>query len=479
MFHVKEENTEGQLVYELGSGMWNIPKLRELLEEIIPKNSQFYGFEVIHEFPVIGKKVLALNARKVIRKSHDQQLILLAIEDITQQSAAKKIIAEREAWFHHIADNAPVLVWVTDANRQHSILNKTWLEFTGRTFEKNHEMDWTEIIHPSELERFLKLYKKNFDKRSTFEMEFRIRRYDGVYRWVHCNGKPIYDLDDTFTGYFGTCYEIHDSRVINEELEARVIDRTMALNIVNANLERSNDELQQFAYVASHDLQEPLRKIITFVDRMNNFSDNKLPSDVKKYLEKITTSSFRMKKLIEDLLSFSRVYRAPESFVKMSLRDILKDVIKDFDEHIRSDAAIITLGKLPVLEVVPLQMKQLFHNLISNALKFKSNSRKPLINLSSRRIPRREMKKHPDLDPTKSYIELLVRDNGIGFKKEFADQIFVIFQRLHDKARFEGTGIGLALCRKIASNHGGEIFAESKEHHGSVFHVILPVKQER
>lgn len=267
---------------------------------------------------------------------------------------------------------------------------------------------------------------------------------------------------------------LEEQEIVNEELERRVRERTAALQEANRSLQQSNSELEQFAYVASHDLQEPLRKIITYADMLSTGLSGKLAREAQGYLDKISRCSQRMQQLIQDLLDISRVDISKEKFVKTDLKAILEDVVQDFDHLISEKGAQLRVGLLPVIEAVPAQVKQLFHNLLSNALKFTSSSRKPLIELSSRQLPKMETGKRPSLDKTRAYYEILFKDNGIGFNPAFAEQVFVIFQRLHPKEKFPGTGIGLALCKKIVVNHGGEIWAEPEDKKGTVFHIVLP-----
>ncbi|MEP6513787.1 MAG: ATP-binding protein, partial [Parafilimonas sp.] len=276
-----------------------------------------------------------------------------------------------------------------------------------------------------------------------------------------------------------------------EELEAKVKERTAALKNSNEELKQTNMQLNQFAHVASHDLQEPLRKIITFSSRLQEQHTAGLPAEVKTYLNKIEGASGRMRKLIEDLLNYSRLISHEKLFAQTDLNETLKNVLNDFELLIEQKEAKIKSDPLPVIEAIPLQMNQLFYNLISNALKFLKEDVPPVISITSRKLSEKEIKKHPALltphspgSPDKiwvagSYVEIIFQDNGIGFGQEFAEKIFIIFQRLNQSSEYQGTGIGLALAKKIAENHHGEIFAKAKVNEGVAFHVILPVQQPR
>jgi two-component system, chemotaxis family, CheB/CheR fusion protein len=478
VFRAKEEETVGRIIYELGNRQWDIHKLRQLLEEIIPRNSTFNNFEVQHEFPEIGEKIMLLNAKRILQKAHNKHLILLAMEDITEHRQAERIMAEREIWFRNMADNAPVMIWVSGLDKKRNFFNKTWTDFTGQDLRKENIESWKAAIHKEDIEAYMNLYDIRFQERQTFQTEYRLRRKDGEYRWTMDIAKPTYSASGAFLGYIGSCTEIHDKKLLHDELEKRVATRTNELEEINKELQRSNRELQQFAYVASHDLQEPLRKIMTFADRMDAFKEQ-FPEQGKVYLEKIAESSKRMARLIDDLLNYSRISREEGKFQRTDLNKIVSEVLLDFEVIIKEKNAIINIQQLPIFQAIPLQMEQLFHNLFSNAFKFSRDKVGPEINITYRNVPQEETAKRKELDPTAEYFEIVFKDNGIGFPLEFAQQIFVIFQRLNDRKHYPGTGIGLALCEKIVQNHDGEIFAQSHEFQGAEFHVILPLKHAR
>jgi two-component system, chemotaxis family, CheB/CheR fusion protein len=478
IFKLKEEKTEGLIIFELGDRAWDIQPLRKFLYEVITNHSSYYGFEVEHHFPHIGEKTLLLNARRVTQTAHRKQLILLAIEDITVHRRAQRMLEEREMWFRNMADNAPVMIWLAGLDKRRNFLNKTWLEFTGYQQPSANGETWKEAIHPNDRQTYESIYDSSFKQRETFQVEYRLRRHDGEYRWVLDIAKPSFSPEKVFLGYIGSSTELHNKKLQQEELEQSVAQRTRDLEEINKELQRSNSELQQFAYVASHDLQEPLRKIMTFLDRLER--DKKSLSDQgKSYLDKINESSKRMTRLIDDLLDYSRISRATGKYVKTDLNKILEDVMQDFDLTINQKKANIKIGKLPTLFAIPLQMEQLFHNLLSNAVKFTRENIPPEITIACRMLKPEEVRKRPALSKENTYAQITIKDNGIGFPPEFADQIFIIFQRLNDKKLYPGTGIGLALCSRIVSNHGGEIYATGKENIGAEFYIILPLKKNK
>jgi two-component system CheB/CheR fusion protein len=206
-FEVTEEETEGKLLYDLGNKQWNIPRLKELLEEIIPRNSQVVDFEVIHQFPHIGEKVMVLNARRLVRKTQSEHLILLAIEDVTQYKQAQKLIASKEEWFRNMADNSPMMVWVADEQKKIRFVNKAFLDFRQLTLEQALGKDWVEDMHPKDEKGVRKIMDDAFAKKKEFSVEYRIEKDNAAIK-VMSKGNPNFDHNGTFIGYIGSCVEL-------------------------------------------------------------------------------------------------------------------------------------------------------------------------------------------------------------------------------------------------------------------------------
>ncbi len=249
-----------------------------------------------------------------------------------------------------------------------------------------------------------------------------------------------------------------------------VSDRKRALEA----LARSNEELQQFAYVASHDLQEPLRKIKAFGDRLESKFADTLGDEGSDYLERMQSAAGRMQALINDLLTYSRVTREAKLFAESDLNQVVEAVLSDLEVRIEELGAHVEVGHLPTVEADATQMELVMRNLIGNALKFHHPEEPPAIEVRSRSI------KDTDGSPAgrlSLFHEISVQDNGIGFDEKYLDRIFTIFQRLHGRGEYEGSGIGLAVCRKIVERHGGRITAKSKPGEGTTFIVTLPAKQ--
>jgi signal transduction histidine kinase len=238
-------------------------------------------------------------------------------------------------------------------------------------------------------------------------------------------------------------------------------------------LAQSNRDLEDFAFVASHDLQEPLRKIQTFGDRLKEKRGDTLGEDGLDYLGRMRNAADRMQTLIQALLTYSRVTSRPEPFSKVSLTSLVQEVVSDMAPHIEQTGARLEIGDLPVIESSPHQMRQLFQNLMSNSLKYRSGE-PPLIRISGKRVNHPPVK---DEGKRKPWVEIRVADNGIGFDEKYLDRVFQPFQRLHGRSQYEGTGMGLAICRKIVERHGGTITAKSAPGRGATFIITLPVEQ--
>lgn len=244
------------------------------------------------------------------------------------------------------------------------------------------------------------------------------------------------------------------------------------LELKNNELEKSNHNLEQFAYIASHDLQEPLRKIRTFTELLHNALPD-LDEKSRSYFNKIDLSAQRMSALIKDVLNYSRLSTAEQFFQKVDLNNTLEEIKNDFELLITEKKAVVDISPLPEIPGIPLQLNQLFFNLISNALKFCDQD--PVIEITTEGVSKEEVLSLLHLNQSKRYVKITCRDNGIGFDEQYAEQIFNIFQRLNNRGQYEGTGIGLALCKKIMENHRGLIKASSQVSQGSVFELFFPL----
>ena len=285
---------------------------------------------------------------------------------------------------------------------------------------------------------------------------------NGAGKWFHLAAAK---LSDGFTLTF--------EDITREKKNEIVLENNVA------ELKRTNAELEQFAYVASHDLQEPLRKILAFIDRLQSKPDILLNEESKNYLGRIGSAALRMKNLINDLLGYSRAGNEG-AITRIDLNKVLNEVLSDFEVIVQQKQAKIMASDLPVIEGIAIQIQQLFQNLISNSLKFSDSSRSPVITIESEYV--NEMGKRIDSMGevnSRSCCRLYFKDNGIGFEDKYAGKIFQIFQRLHGRDEYEGTGIGLAICNKIVTNHRGTIIAKGKTGGGATFIITLPLRHHR
>jgi len=264
-------------------------------------------------------------------------------------------------------------------------------------------------------------------------------------------------------------------RQLSQQLEERVQQRTEELTHANQDLRRSNENLQQFSYIASHDLQEPLRKIQSFSSLIVDKFGNQLDEQVLDYLRRITSAGSRMSTLIRDLLAYSRIATRQQTFGMVSLTEILASTLDTMSWEIEQRNAQIDGADLPPVQGDELQLGQLFQNLLSNAIKFTPPNREPHIQISYALYQRSDLP--PNIRPTSSasmFHQISVQDNGIGFDSKYVDRIFQVFQRLHGKNEFPGTGVGLAICERVVANHGGDITAISTPGKGATFVIYLP-----
>lgn len=388
-----------------------------------------------------------------------------------ERARAEIMIQESEKQFKDIISAIPQLVWVCNSEGEAVYFNESWYQFTRAKEEETLGHKWVNLLHPADVDETLTKWNHAQQTATSFISEYRLRTADGKFRWVLSHGIPVLDNKGKIEKWFGTCTDIHDRKNFAQSLEENVAERTIKLTESNRLLERSNEELKQFAYVASHDLQEPLRKIQTFSSMARDEIND--THNLKSYLLKIESSASRMSELIKDVLQFSHASIDAGNFEQINLNALLEQVKIDFELLIQQKQARIEIDRLPSIKANKLQIMQLFSNLISNALKFSNQN--PLITVRYKEVENQLIPVIVAGVTMKSYHYLCFSDNGIGFSHEHAEQIFKLFTRLHNKNDYPGTGIGLALCKKIVDNHQGVIHATSQKGLGSSFHIYLPV----
>jgi signal transduction histidine kinase/DNA-binding response OmpR family regulator len=376
------------------------------------------------------------------------------------QKEQAKSIQELKA----VMESLPQIAFTVNKEGRIEYVNEKWYEYSEQkdAFPAQHRDD----------EPVYRDWEKAFARGQEFISEIRIKKVNASrFRYYLLRITPIKNTGSIIK-WVGTFTDIHRQKTLNDILEHRVKQRTKDLVIKNKELSLSNHELQQFAWVASHDLKEPLRKIQTFnyLVKEKYLGQNE---EATVYLDRAIRSSKRMSDLIDNLLQYSRLSASP-LFEKTDLNVILKEIVSDLEVSILEKKATVQVGCMPEVEAVPSQIRQVFQNLISNALKFSKENTPPLVKISSEYIEQKDLDCHSA--PSGPYSRIVISDNGIGFDEKFIDRIFVIFQRLHTRDSYEGTGIGLAITKKIIERHNGLITAKSRENQGTSFILVLPIR---
>ncbi|GAA4343766.1 sensor histidine kinase [Flaviaesturariibacter amylovorans] len=413
---------------------------------------------------LVGERCLELQLSAVRNNEGRAQHLLLA-NDITEKKRREADLMEREALFRFMAEAIPQKLWTADAAGELDFFNQHWVQYTGLRGEALRGWGWLQCIHPDDAAANRHVWQKAIDEGTDFEFEQRIRRHDGQYRWHLARGVPRKDAGGQVLMWVGTNTDIHEHKAFAEELERLANERTF-------ELQKSNSELEQFVYITSHDLQEPLRKIRLFSELLLQEKEQLTPV-ARRHAEKVSNTALRMTTLLKELLHFTQLNRQ-DHFEPTDLDTIVRHALVDLEVLVQEKGARITVDHLPTIPAVPVQMHQLFFNLLTNALKFTHPGRVPEVHVSARDATDDELAGHAYVDPGRSYCVLTVRDNGIGFEPQYAAQIFHIFQRLHARNEYSGTGIGLALCKKVVTNHQGAIWAQSEPGAGATFFVLLP-----
>jgi PAS domain S-box-containing protein len=426
---------EGWRVRKDGSTFWGSIVVTALHDE----NNQLMGFT------------------KVTRDLTERMLADEKLKKHADELAQKnKELQQQKEFIETVIDSSVDVIAVLNKDLKYIMINKRSEELYGQDILGKHILECFPVIKETSMyENILRALKGEMVHDPNHKSEILKKYFENFYI-------PIKNARGEVDEILLIGHDISDIIEANQKLE-RAIEE----------LKKNNQELEQFAYVSSHDLQEPLRKIQTFSDLITKNLEQ--PSfDIKRYLGKIHASANRMSVLINDLLNFSRLSKTEDYFASVDLNDILENVKNDFEALIDQKKAVIQSGPLPVIRGIPIQLNQLFFNLVSNALKFCEKD--PVILISSKEIDGSQVhNSFPHLDATQQYAHISFKDNGIGFDHMYATQIFTIFQQLNDRQQYHGTGIGLAICKKIAENHRGVITATGELNKGATFDMYLPI----
>ncbi len=380
----------------------------------------------------------------------DAEYYCFFIRDISVRREAE----DRLRTGHTVIQNAANGIAVADLDGNISYVNSAMLDLWGmRDAEAMEGRNVREFLCDDETANAILMA---MSRRLVWEQELTCETLHGSTFYVRASVAPNLNADEEVTGMVFSLLDITDVKLT-----------TLKLKHTLAELQRSNQDLEQFAYAVSHDLQAPLRKITSFANIIRDQSASQLAPDIIDALARMQNSASRMTQLIQGLLRYSRVTTQEHPHELLDLNDIITDVLSDLEASLHETCGTVNIASLPTIAGDPVQMRQLFQNLIGNALKFHKPDVAPIVDVNCRSLL-------PGKKDSVAQYEIVVEDNGIGFPQEAAERIFAVFQRLHRPSDYQGTGIGLAICRRIVERHGGTLTAVSKEDAGARFRVVLP-----
>ncbi|MBA9074442.1 hypothetical protein GGR22_002609 [Flavobacterium gossypii] len=394
-------------------------------------------------------------------------VLLFSLNKINLDFVKVRKLNEELKFVNQVSDNAEKVAgishWKINIKTGKFFYSDNFFRILGlkpHAFEQNLD-NFTPFIHPDDVEDAVRQHEESMRNHTPTSMIYRIVRQDGEIRYINSTGDFTHNSK-------GELVKIGVSNDITEEYTNK-----LALEEKNRTLIAMNAELESFNQIVSHDLQEPLRKIQMFISRIEDSDFETISEKGRDYFSKIKNAANRMQNLMMDLVDYSKTIKDDKVFVKTNLNKLLEDVIHELALNIEEKNAIIEIGNLPKLNTIPFQIHQLFVNLISNSLKYSKETTSPVIKIKAVKIKNGEKINDIELSD-KKYYKITVTDNGIGFKQEFSEKIFMLFKRLETDIDYSGTGIGLAICKKIIENHNGFIKAEGKPDIGSVFILYLP-----
>ena len=399
-----------------------------------------------------------------------------AYDEIKRKNEQLQELSERvqksEAQYKTLTNSLPLFIFALDIQGELLYANEWLTRYTAETIESLNESQWKAVVHEEDYYSFSLLLKNDVTKgATTIKTQSRLRNKNSdTYLWHQISLSPFRNEKGELQYWIGYMVDIHAQKVFEETLKDNIElkqtqdqlkDNQETLEQYISELNRSNQELQQFAFVASHDLQEPVRKLLYYSDfLLNKYTDAMDPKGID-YLKNMQLASHRMRNLIQDLLVFSQINKEQIAFKEVDLNNVLNEAQQDLEIAIEEKGVLLNISSMPVVKGDERMIRQLFENIISNAIKYSKVNVSPVIDITCQQ--------------NGSFYELAFKDNGIGFNEKYLPQMFTLFQRLHNRDSFDGTGLGLAICRKITDLHSGKIWATGKEGEGATFYVSLPL----
>jgi PAS domain S-box-containing protein len=389
-----------------------------------------------------------------------EKLAVAFVTDITDRVKAKKIVAEREAWFRNMADNSPVMIWVSDETSQYTYFNNTWLHFTGRSLKQELGNGWGGGVHVEDLAECVEIYRRAFAERQTFKMEYRLRRNDEQYRWIQDVGKPTYSADGVFTGFIGSCTDIHEQRMMNEELERLVHQRTTELNDALISEKEMNELKSRFVSMAAHEFRTPLSVVLSSTALVEQYTADDKNERIKKHLGRIRYSVTNLTNILNDFLSLDKLEQGNVE-IEYQTFDIQRFIQSQIDDaqSLKKNGQQIHLLYQGEAEVMLDQKKfrYVLMNLLSNALKYSGEGSDIKINvINDQRLC------------------VTVEDQGIGIPEEEQKFMFNKFFRAANTDNIQGTGLGLTIVKRYVELMNGTISFRSTAGIGTIFTIALP-----